>query len=313
MPQHFHVLLNPNAGAALAAGLTAESLRELFEREGHLADIDDDSAAPMNARLERIRQSSADVIVAAGGDGTVTAVAQAIVGTSKTLAIIPLGTVNALARDLAVPFDLGEWVRSLDRMEPRRIDVGEVNGAIFLHKVVVGFIPGIAAARERIRKETRLSAKLGFVRFFFRRLFRSRRLAIEFRNAEGVARLLRVVSLAVANNEYDEGLGRFFARSRFDRNTLGLYFLKHLSLIDLMRLTVEMAIGRWQHDPALEVDTSAAALLRTRKRLLKVMLDGEVMTLQTPLRFSVRPAALSILAPPAVPDDQTQPAGAEAF
>lgn len=297
MPRHFHVLLNARSGTALTTGVTPETLERLFSGAGHTAIIDADIDAPMAKRLERLRRSPAEIVVAAGGDGTVTAVAGAIVDTEKTLAILPLGTVNLLARDLGVPLDLDRWVATVDAMAPRRMDVGEVNGQIFLHKVVAGFVPALAAGREQLRGNSALRAKIGYLQFFFRRLFRSRRMAVEITDASGATRIARVVAMAVANNEYDEGLGRFFARTELDRGTLSLYLLKHLSFSDLVRLVTEMLLGNWRQDEALEIETARRLTLRTRKRTLKVMLDGEVQSLSVPLQFRIRPAALSVLAP----------------
>ena len=106
---------------------------------------------PLAAQVAAAIDSDADVIVAAGGDGTITAVASALVGTDTALAILPLGTVNLLARDLGIPLDVNAAIAALAAMQPRKIDVGEVNGAVFLHKIVFGFVPGLAAARERLR------------------------------------------------------------------------------------------------------------------------------------------------------------------
>jgi diacylglycerol kinase family enzyme len=291
------VLLNARSGTALSTGVTPAALAELFDAAGHAVTIDADGHLPMARRLARIRRSSAEVVIAAGGDGTATAVAEAIVDTSKSLAILPLGTVNALARDLGLPLDLQQWIAAIDTLEPRQIDVGEVNGHVFLHKVVVGFVPGLAAGREQIRGRTDIGAKIGFLRFFLRRLFRSRRIAVEIAGLDGGTVVRRVVAIAVANNAYDEGLGRIFSRTEFDRGTLTLYLLKHLGFADVVRLTTEMLLGTWQHDEALEIESVAALAIRGRKKMLKVMLDGEVQSMEVPLRFKIRPAALSVLAP----------------
>jgi diacylglycerol kinase family enzyme len=223
-------------------------------------------------------------------------VAGALIGMPKLLAILPLGTVNALARDIGVPLALADWVAALPHMQPRRIDAGDVNGTIFLHKVVIGVVPALAAAREQIRGGG-FAARAGFLRFVFRRLIRSRRIAVEIANPGGDARIKRVFAVAVANNAYDEGPGRLFARSRFDEGKLYIYVLKHLSLADLGRLTLEMLLGGWRGDEAVEIDTADEVILRTRKRTLKVMLDGEVQAFSTPLRFRIRPLALTLLAP----------------
>lgn len=304
MPTRYHIFLNARSGTALAQGTTGPDLERLFHDAGLDASVDDEAHRPMAERLERARRSEAEVIVAAGGDGTVTAVAGALMGTPKRLAILPLGTVNALARDTGIPLALADWVAALPHMQPRQIDVGEVNGEIFLHKVVIGLVPALAAAREQIRGEGP-AGKARFLRFVLRRLLRSRRIAVEIADANGSTRIKRVFALAVANNEYDEGLGRLFARSRFDEGQLYIYFLTHLTLLDFGRLTLEMLLGRWRGDDAVEIDRATELILRTRKRMLKVMLDGEVRSFSTPLRFRIRPMALTLLAPvPAVAPDR---------
>jgi diacylglycerol kinase family enzyme len=296
VPIRYHVLLNARAGAALARGTTRQELERLFEKAGLRASIDADMDLPMADRLSRLRESNAEVIVAAGGDGTVTAVASALIGTPKALAILPLGTVNALARDIGVPIDLTDWIAALAQMQPRQVDVGELNGQIFLHKVVVGVIPALAAGREQVRGGSP-AAKLAFLRFAFRRLLRSRRMAMEIVHPDGAGRIHRVFAFAVANNEYDEAPGRLFARSRFDEGRLYIYLLKHLSVLDLGRLTVEMLLGRWRDDDAVQIDAATQLIVRTRKKTLKVMLDGEVQSFLTPLRFRIRPLSLTLLAP----------------
>lgn len=302
----YYVILNANAGTANAIGVTAEMVEEVFARHGLSAVIDADGEAPLDTRIARAIASQAEIIVAAGGDGTITALAGALVGTSKTLAILPLGTVNALAKDLNIPLDLEQAVVALIDSTIQKIDVGEVNGRIFLHKVVVGFIPGLAAGREHIRGRPDLAAKIGFLRYFFRRLARSRRIAVSIEPSEGKARVERVQAIAVASNAYDEGFGHVFSRQRLDKGSLTLYVLKHFNFADFVRLTSGMLVGRWHQDEALNIESVRSVTINSHKSLLKVMFDGEVETLTTPLNFKIRPLALSVLTPDTeeAPSDQ---------
>lgn len=293
----YHIVLNANAGTAHAMGVDADSLQRLFEAHGLAATVDADSERPLAERIARALASPAGIVVAAGGDGTITALASALIGTEKSLAILPLGTVNALAKDLQMPLDLPEAVAALATGVPHRIDVGEVNGRVFLHKVVIGLIPGVAAGREHIRGSTDTFAKLGFLRYFFRRLSRARRIALAIAIGDGPVRVARVQALAVANNAYDEGLGHFFSRERLDRGKLTLYVLKHFGVADFVRLTGGMVLGRWQEDEALSVQSVESVTITSHKRLLKVMFDGEVETLKTPLAFRIRPLALPVIVP----------------
>jgi diacylglycerol kinase family enzyme len=298
----FHIVLNSNSGGAMRLGITAARLHAFFAERGIAVSIDADSHRSFAQRVETARNSPAEMLLSAGGDGTVTALAEVAIETGRTLAVLPLGTANLLARDLAIPTTLEEWFDALDGMVPRRIDVGEVNGRAFLHKVVIGAVPGIAAAREKLRGRDGFAARIGFLGHFIRRLSRLRRFAAEITTHSGEPRIERVQSIAVANNDYAEGLGQVFYRPRLDGGTLSIYLLRQLRFADALRLAAEMVLGSWRNDEVLEVENVRAVVVRTRRPLIKAMLDGEVVALTGPLRFRILPLALSVLAPPIATD-----------
>ena len=121
-PRRYFVVLNERAGSIANAVATTDDLLLRFKAAGlEVATAPDD---PLAAQVAAAIDSGADVIVAAGGDGTITAVASALVGTDKALAILPLGTVNLLARDLGIPLDVNAAIAALAAMQPRRIRCG---------------------------------------------------------------------------------------------------------------------------------------------------------------------------------------------
>lgn len=297
MPERrYYVLLNPNSGTVKALGITGALLSQVFAEHGLDATIDADAESSVDARIERAVASDADVIVAAGGDGTATAIANHVLDTGKTLAILPLGTFNLLAKDLKLPSDLQAWAAALPAMEPRAIDVGVVNDRIFLHKTVIGLMPDLAAGRERVRGGG-IRAQLGYLRYFVRRVARSRRIALEIKTDTGEIQIERVHAVGVASNAYDEGVGRFMTRQTLDSGLLTLYKVRRLSVIDLVRLVTGMIAGHWQRDPSLAIQVAHGVSIRSRKPRLQVMIDGEVENLETPLHFSIRHKALAVLAP----------------
>ncbi|MBF0680785.1 MAG: diacylglycerol kinase [Devosia sp.] len=281
-------------GAELAARLAERGLK---------AEIDDDMHKPMEGRLIRAATSAAPIVVAAGGDGTITALANAILGSDKKLGILPLGTVNALAKDLNIPLDLDLALDVLGTQACRTIDVGRVDGRVFLHKVVVGVVPELAAGREHIRGRTDLRAKLGFFLFILRRLARTKRFAVAMDLGDGQTRIERVQALAVASNAYEQGVGRIFSRQRLDEGSLYVYFLSHLNIRDFFRLCSGMVMGTWQNDSELTILKTRQVTMTTRKRAMNVMFDGEVEKLATPMTFGILPNALCVIAPAAVTPD----------
>jgi diacylglycerol kinase family enzyme len=294
--RRYAVVFNGRAGTA--AGVSTEALVEMARERGLSFTLDDRGDEPLNLRMQQAVASDADVVIAAGGDGTVTAAAEALRGTDKALAILPLGTANLLAHDLGLPLTVDAWLDALPTMVARQIDAGEVNGQLFLHKVVIGTVLETAVAREEIRDRTDPGATVEFVASFVKRLSYAGRFAVEIAPKGGERRVEIVEALAVANNDYDEGIGRFFSRQRLDRGVLTLYVLHHLRLFHALRLAAEMLLGSWRGDRAIDIQHVEAVTIRTRRRVIKAMVDGEVQTQPTPLNFRILPQAITVLAPP---------------
>ena len=298
---HYHVIFNPNAGTALTSGLTTAALTEMFSEADLSFDIDDDDEEPLADRIARAIEGSANVIVAGGGDGTVLAVAEGLLGTDKTLAILPLGTLNGLARDLALSLDVATAVKQLPELEPRAIDVAEVNNRPFLHNVIIGLVPGIGAGREKIRG-TGVGGKIKFTLFMIRRLARARRIALALRlNGSDTVRVERLQTLVVVNNSYDQQFGHLMARRRLDRGRLTAYLIRTLRLRDAIRLAIEMVLGTWGGDHVVEYEKVQQLTVMSKKTRLSVSMDGDVLSLETPLHFTVRPKSLNVLAPVVAP------------
>lgn len=294
-PRRYHIVFNERSGAAIGLKLVGDALRERCACWGAIELTSEDR---LEMAIARALESDADVIVSAGGDGTATALAGALAGSRKALALLPLGTANVLARDLSIPLELDAAIEAIPRFVPRKIDVGEVNGEVFLHQVVIGVLPAIAAAREKVRGKADPRAYLSFVGQAMKRFADSRRIAIAIASRDTVDRVERVRAISVANNSFDEGLGKVFSRSRLDAGTLTLYILKHLGFPDVLRLAAEMLAGRWLEDQALATETVRSLTIRSRKPAVSAMVDGEVRLLKTPLNFRIRPLDLTVLAPP---------------
>ena len=310
----YHIIFNPNAGTALTTGITTAVLTEQFTKAGLIFDIDDDDDEPLAGRVERALKGPAEVIVAAGGDGTVLAVAEALLGSDKTLAVLPLGTMNGLARDLGLALDLPAAVAQLPTLVPRAIDVAEVNGRPFLHNVIIGLIPNIAVGREWVRGQG-WGGKFRFVRHSLRHIARAKRIALAMAIDRGPQRIEMVQTLVVANNSYDQAFGAFMSRRRLDRGTLTSYFIRTFRLNDMLRLTLEMFTGRWRDDEVVEYEKVRQLTVATKRPRVLCTLDGEIVWLDSPMYFAVQPKSLTVLAAPdpvAAAEATTQPVAEQA-
>jgi diacylglycerol kinase family enzyme len=140
-----------NAGARKAEDSAVQrQLVQLFTARGLRADIQlARSGAGIVELARRATKADSSVVVAAGGDGTINAVASELVGSNKILGVLPMGTLNHLAKDLGMPLDLESAVDIIAQQTLSRIDIGEVNGRYFLNNSGLGLYPGIVHEREQ--------------------------------------------------------------------------------------------------------------------------------------------------------------------
>jgi diacylglycerol kinase family enzyme len=130
-----------------------------------------------------------------------------------------------------------------------------------------------------------------------RRLNNARKTAIAITSRDTHDRIERIHAVAVANNAYDQGWGKLFSRSCLDAGSLTLYVLRRLTFGDAVRLWIKMAMGQWQEDEAVVIETVRSVSLHAKRGKISVMIDGEVETFDTPLNFRIRQKAVRILAP----------------
>ena len=127
----FAVIVNASAGALIGNCGPEDAIRAAFADQGLTPLFIGKEAGDLQARVTFARDSGAAAIVVAGGDGTVACAARVLAGGAMPLGILPSGTMNLLARDLAIPIgDLAAAVGCLAERMPRAIDVGWVNGHV---------------------------------------------------------------------------------------------------------------------------------------------------------------------------------------
>jgi diacylglycerol kinase family enzyme len=278
----------PDAAVELADKLRAAGLEVEAVLDGDSSDIVE--------RMIQARDLPVDVIVTAGGDGTIAAAAAALVGTDKALAPLPLGTMNLLAKDLKIPVDLDAAIAAFADAEIVSIDVGEVNGHKFLCNSMLGVPARLAERRERNRLQMGLMGWWKHGLATLKAMYRYPPMRVGLDLGDGPI-FLRSKAIVVADNAYDEGFGHVLTRSHLDRGELTVYATRRLSIWPLARLATRMALGRWTQDPDLETHHVRSLIVTSRRKLLRVMLDGETRLIRPPLRFIILPKALKVLRP----------------
>lgn len=245
--------------------------------------------------VQRAIKEGATILVGGGGDGTINAVAGAVVGTDRVLGVLPLGTLNHFAKDLALPGDLDAAVSLLRDGVVCSVDVGEVNGQIFLNNSGLGLYPDIVHQRE-IRQKHGASKWPAAFSAALRALLRYRVLGIRVQvNGETVLR--RTPAVLVGNNEYTTEGTLEPKRVSLDDGKLSLYLPHRGGRLKLIWFSLRALIGNSRRVSSFEVLLSEQFTIESRHKGLRVSIDGEVMVMRTPLQYRCRAKALRVLVP----------------
>jgi diacylglycerol kinase family enzyme len=295
------VLLNKDAGAIQQSGdhAVCETVLSAFAQHGILAEVKMLSGSELSSAArsaaDKALQKDIDAVVAAGGDGTIGTVASALVDTRIPLGIIPLGTLNHLARDLGIPLHLQDAVNVIAESNARPVDAAAVNGRIFLNNSSIGVYPFMVLERERRRRHGLAKwAAMIWATFKVMRLFPMRRFHVF---AQGRSEICRTPCLFVGNNRYRLdllGLGR---RERLDGGKLWLYIAKQHTRLSLIWFTFRALLGLTEPGKDLVFFETSNAEITSKRKRLSVATDGEVHWMAPPLHYRTRPGALRIYRP----------------
>ncbi|UFN50398.1 diacylglycerol kinase [Roseomonas sp. OT10] len=293
------LVLNTRAGTLTGRPELPERIEAILRDSGlDLRVIGEDAAPDMEGRLDLAAADPAELVIVGGGDGTLRGAAQRLAGTGRLLGILPLGTLNLLAKDLGLPLDPEEATQVAAHGITREIDVGEVNGEVFTCQSVLGLPNHIGRHRQLHRRERTIFSRLRLWIALIRAMGHPPlRLALT-RPGDPRRRRIWALALSVVNNPYEESLGRLFHRPRLSGGVLAVYRPRRFGLLWAIRMLLAMALGAWRNPAELEILHTPALTLRSRRSHLRVMNDGEMLVLATPLEYRSRPGALRVRVPP---------------
>jgi len=240
------------------------------------------------------------VVVAAGGDGTINAMAQATLGSGCSFGVLPLGTFNYFSRTHGIPADTADATRLLLTARAHPVQVGLVNDRVFLINASLGMYPELLEDREAFKKKfgrTRLVAVgAGVVTVLHHH--RQLRLFIE---QGGSTRQMRTPTLFVGNNLLQLEQAGIPEAPLLEQGQLAAVTLRPMGTLTMLWLAVRGAFG--QLGEAESVTSFAFRRIVVRPampygtRRLKVATDGEIVWLRAPIEFRVAPEALHLLKP----------------
>ena len=297
MSQPIEVIINAGSGS-VEAEETKRQLTQLFEENGvdaniHLAK----DGGEIVELAKKLSNGEAEIIVAGGGDGSVSAVAEEVLKADKILGVLPLGTLNNFSKDLQIPQEIEEAVRVIAERLVKTIDVGEVNGHIFVNNSSIGLYPQIVKRRE---KQQRLGHGKWRAAFWaaLKLLKRSPFFAVRLETEKGT-RIVKTPFVFVGNNEYTIDGTRLGSRERLDEGMLFVYLAPRTRARDLPLLLAKALVGRARQSGEFEIVRASDVWIDKSRsgRAQHVALDGEIRIINTPLHYQTRPGALRVVVP----------------
>jgi diacylglycerol kinase family enzyme len=283
------LFLNRRSGSVSSE--TEQQLRELLGDDLQIQDLSEGRLGEENATALR----NSNVVIAAGGDGTISAVASYLVGSETALGILPLGTANHFARDIGVPAKLPEAVQTVLYGKRITVDTATVNGRLFVNNSALGLYPRMVIYREALEKRG-FPRWAALCRAILHILLNYRRMDVEFETGgKGISR--RTSLLFVGNNIYALQGFRAGSRKSLQDGQLVVVIARHAGMWSFLNSIFRVLMGRAQDSDALEILHLESLTVRTRSKRAVVAIDGEVIVLRSPLTYKIAPRSLTVLVP----------------
>jgi len=291
------VLLNAAAGLR-PRQVQAEvvRVRELFATLEVEANVRLVAGPDLLAAARAAAASDTDVVVMAGGDGTVSAGAGGLAGTGKPMGVLPLGTLNHFARDLGIPTVLEDAVRNVAEGIVREVDVGEANDRVFVNNSSLGLYPAAVALRDAWMARQSMQKWVAMGRAALDTLRRFPVVRLTLRLPEGSLNVTTPM-VFIGNNRYETKLFSLGQRPALDEGDLWVYLARDAGRFRFLRLALRALIGRLDDSRDFQGLCVKEMLVEDRRRSARVAFDGEVGHVAPPILYRVRPRALRVIVP----------------
>ncbi|MNX73594.1 Diacylglycerol kinase [compost metagenome] len=293
------IVLNTGSGRGDAQALQ-DTIRRILDEAGRryeLMPVDDPSRLADVARQAVGRaQDEQGVVIAAGGDGTLNAVAGTVLGQGVPFGILPQGTFNYFGRSYGISQDTEVALRGFLQGSLRPVQVGMLNGRLFLVNASLGLYPQLLEDREAYKQRFGRKRWVALWSGLVTLLREPRQLSLQL-EYEGKTRSLRSPTLVVGNNKLQlDHIG--IPSEELDRNRLVAMAARPVGTLALYGLLLRGLLSRLgdaEHVTSFAFDRLTVHI-RGRGRV-KVAMDGEISWMNTPLEFKVAAEPLPLVVP----------------
>lgn len=236
----------------------------------------------------------ADVVIAAGGDGTVHEVATGLVGTKSALGIIPLGTMNNLARSLNIPAAIDGACAVIAGGETHAIDVGRINDQFFTEVAGVGLEAALFTAGEEMKGPGIISTVRGIIDGL-RTLLAFRPIELRIFIGDRRRYYYRAIQVTICNSRYYGPQFELVPEALMDDGLLDVVIFKNFSKFEYIRHAISISQRRRVYQPKL-VHRRVKSLYISTDHPVEIQVDG-LPHGYTPAAVTINPGALQVRVP----------------
>ena len=248
------------------------------------------------AKHKQYAKGKRGVIVAAGGDGTINAVAQALMYTDIELGILPLGTFNFVARVLNIPLDLIEAAQVIATGTTRAVHVAQINQHIYLNNASLGLYPLFIQKRERYNQYLGRLPLHAYTSALDVLLRDRKELKLEL-EVDKKRYLLKTPLIFFGNNQLQlSEMNLHIAKAAAAGKVAGVAVTKSDKLT-LFKILWQFIQGKAEQADDIYSFAAEQVVIHSESPQLTVALDGEIVKMRPPLRISVLKNALKIKVP----------------
>lgn len=275
------VLLNGDSGTLKTTDLDVfeKHISTEFNNAGHSVTLIRIDEMGMKTALDKASSSPAELLVAAGGDGTVSALAELAWKSGRALGVLPCGTMNLYASTLKMPSDVFEAVTALARGQEDFADVATANGKLFINQYAVGFHPRAVKLRNTMNYGSRIGKIWATLKALLSVMTDPPSIAVEMSVDEKEPQIEEITALSISNNLL--GTGHELFADLYNGHLLGVYRTPRVRPIEAVKLILDLIVGTWAGNEKVLIEDARQSSLRfpQKKSNAKALIDGELVDL----------------------------------
>lgn len=295
------IIANPTSGAGGLYNHTThldETLNVLRSHDWQVELLFTHAAGDARKFAQQAVEQKVDLVIAAGGDGTINEIIQELAGSETALGVFPHGTVNVWAREMGIPLNEAGARNVLLNGQTRTIDLGSVNGRYFLLMAGIGFDGAVTHEVEKMPIK-RLGA-LGYLLIATLRGLSYRSFPVSL-NIDGTTEKSHALQIVIGNTQLYGGSVKFTWQARCDDGKLDICLVSKRNVFRRILTLWDFILHRKQRREQVRYYTCSRVEVQTQKPIA-IQVDGDAAG-HTPAEFTIVPHALKVVVPQHVPEE----------